>query len=133
MTNKPTAEAVRWPIEFLSSAVGSRRLGQHLEAAGFARHDFQVVSASTGCSLSLSAGPRSSRQLLIRVFGNQHEEVRNREQTRRQYSDALGVYSAVTPQRGVMAGFPAIEVPLNTPDVLANLDTPVDRDKAFDF
>lgn len=133
VTNKPTAEAVRWPIEFLSSAVGSRRLGQHLEAAGFARHDFQVVGASTGRSLSLIAGPRSSRQLLIRVFGIQHEEARNRELTRRQYSDGLGVYPAITPQRGVMAGFPAIEVPLNTPDVLADLDTPVDRDKAFIF
>jgi hypothetical protein len=134
VTNQPTAGVVRWPIEFFSSALGARRLGEHLEAAGFGRWDFAVVGAPSGPSLSLIAGPdSSSRQLLIRVFGTQHEEARDRELLRRQHSGQSGLFPDLTPQRGVVAGFPAIEVELDSPEVLANLDTPVSSEEAIVF
>jgi hypothetical protein len=138
VTNQPTASVVRWPIEFFASTVGARRLGEHLEAAGFARGDFAVVGAPTGPSLSLLAGVKTTgsaggRQLLIRVFGSQHEEARDRELLRRQHSGQSGLYPHITPQAGVVAGFPAIEVELDNPGVLADLDHPVTRDQAIVF
>jgi hypothetical protein len=134
VTNQPTAGVVRWPIEFFSSTVGARRLCGHLEAAGFARGDFAVLGSPTGPSLSLIAGPGgSNRQLLLRVFGTRHEEARDRELLRRQHSGQSGLFPDTTPQRGVVAGFPAIEVELDTPEVLVDLDTPVPRDQAIVF
>ena len=138
VTNQPTATVVRWPIEFFASPVGFRRLGRHLEAAGFAREDFAVVGAPTGPSLSLVAGVKNTessdaRQLLIRVFRSQEEEARDRELLRRENSRQSGLFPDLVPQGGVVAGFPAIEVELNSPEVLADLSSAVTRDQAIAF
>ena len=138
VTNQPTAAVVRRPIEFFASTVGSRRLGRHLEAAGFARGDFAVLGAPAGLSLSLLAGLQKtgsagSRQLLIRVFGTEHEETRNRELLRRENSSQSGLFPDLAPRGCVVAGFPAIEVVLDSPEVLADLGTAVTRDQAIAF
>lgn len=138
VTNQPTATTVRWPIEFFASPVGFRRLGKYLEASGFARDDFAVLGAPTGPSLSLLAGVKNTasagaRQMLIRVFGTRHEEAKNRELLRRENSRQSGLFPDLVTRGGVVAGFPAIEVELDSPEVLADLSTEVTRHQAIAF
>lgn len=136
--NQPTAAVVRWPIEYFASPVGFRRLGKHLEAAGFAREDFAVLGSPIGPSLSLLAGVKTTespdaRQLLIRVFGFEHAEARDRELLRRKNSRESSLFPDLVPQGGLVAGFPAIEVELDSPEVLADLSTLVTRPQAVAF
>jgi hypothetical protein len=71
--------------------------------------------------------------LLIRVFGSQHEEKRDLELLRRENSRQSALFPDLVLQGGVVAGFPAIEVELNSPEVLADLSTAVTRDQAIAF
>ena len=133
VTNQPTAQTVRWPIEFLSTAVGSRKWAEYVRAAGYAPRDFVVLGAPTGPSLSLLVGPDQDKQLLVRIFGAQHASLRDAELTRRSEAGQSGLYPVAETSRAIIAGFPALTVQLDSPSSRVDTATAPNREQVIGF
>lgn len=128
-TNKPTAQTVKWPIEYFSSKPGSRRLGEYLDQRGYRRADFVVLGSGFPGTLSLLCGPTRNVQRLLRIFPLQQRASRDIELRRRNESGGGGVFPAVVATETNVAGFHTLEVVLDTVDERVDVEVAPTRDQ----
>ena len=133
VTNQPKAEVAKSPSDYFSSRVGVARLGKILEARGFEPHDFKFLGAISGQSVSVLAGQKESEQRLFRVFGLKYEQERDRELRWRNEPHTLSPYPPGRADRLTLAGFPALEVALDTRAVTAGARSSATRPAAMRF
>lgn len=133
VTNQPKAEVAKSPSDYFSSKVGIARLGKILESRGFEPHDFQFLGAISGQSVSVLAGRKDSEQRLFRVFGLKYEQDRDRELRWRNEPHTLSPYPPGYADKLPVAGFPALEVALDTRAVTAGARSSATRPAAMRF
>lgn len=133
VTNQPKAEVAKSPSDYFSSKVGIARLGKILEARGFEPDDFKFLGAIPGQSVSVLAGQKESEQRLFRVFGIKYQDGRDRELRWRNEPHTLSPYPPGRADKLTVAGFPALEVALDTRSVTAGARSSATRPAAMRF
>lgn len=133
VANKPTGVAVTFPMDYLSSVPGERRLGAFLSDAGFAEGDFRVVGTARRQVVSLIAGPREHSQLLLRVFGRQHQEAQRLELVRRLDATPASPYPRLHTEPRPVAGLPSLVVRLEDDAVRLDPDGEVSQEDIVRF
>lgn len=133
ITHRPTSQLTRWPIEFLASDAGAWRFRRYLSQAGLSGTDFRILGSPTGQALTVVAGSPTDSQLIVRMFGPQHERARQRELARRSHSESTQPFPALE-SRGVnILGFASIEMRPTSVDEQVDVATTVSREQAIAF
>ena len=130
ITNAGGSSSVSVPYDYLTTAVGMRVLRATLRDWGINGDDFRIVGQPRRESLSIVAGISANKPaVLLRIFGTAYENRRDEELTLRTNPHPVDLFGTEHAEPAVIAGFPAIRVPLDTPELLPNLtQTPRSED-----
>ena len=131
--NIPTARTENRPIAYFSTTPGARLLEEFFEQRGYRRRNYEVLGSGFPGALSLLCGPDENVQLLLRVFSIQRELSRDLELLKRNEVDGGGVFPEVSSIAASVAGFPAIEMRLDSPEQQVNLEVRPRRKDAVGF
>lgn len=122
VTNAGGSSSVSIPYDYLTTTVGMRVFRATLRDWGINGDDFRIVGQPRRESLSIVAGLSSDNPpLLLRIFGTAYENRRGEELTLRTNPHPVDLFGTEHAEPAVIAGFPAIRIPLDTPELVPDL------------
>ena len=122
VTNAGGSSSVPVPYDYLTTAVGMRVFRATLRDWGIDGDDFRIVGQPRRESLSIVAGLSSDNPpLLLRIFGTGYEDRRDEELTLRTNPYPVDLFGTEHAEPTVIAGFPAILIPLDKPEIVPDL------------